>query len=224
MQFFKRSSHCKPDVLQRITADIDTLTNSLQLLRRIGTWGSLEQTKMCLYGGLPVSFPRKILNMEEKESYVLPFQIWLTHQFPIDPPMVFIVGIVGVDGDYASMWSCSQLQIASNHPNVDVTGLCFCKALHEWLPRESSLCLTVECLCHEIERSGVCPVYIGKSRSVPRLDVNTSSENECVICYGLKDTVLVPCGHHCLCEGCASNILDCPICRTKIMVRQRIFR
>jgi len=47
-------------------------------------------------------------------------------------------------------------------------------------------------------------------------------ENKCCVCFDSKiDTVLVPCGHLCLCLSCAKVITEqnpkrCPICKTNI--------
>lgn len=37
------------------------------------------------------------------------------------------------------------------------------------------------------------------------------------------EVVLLPCGHHCLCRGCASNLVICPLCRAPIENRVRTF-
>jgi len=44
---------------------------------------------------------------------------------------------------------------------------------------------------------------------------------ECVVCFDeSKEVVLVPCGHYCLCGGCAHQVKEttkvCPLCRAKI--------
>ena len=46
-------------------------------------------------------------------------------------------------------------------------------------------------------------------------------DDACVICLTeAKDTLVMPCRHRCLCEGCASNLRSqtnkCPMCRTPI--------
>ena len=39
-------------------------------------------------------------------------------------------------------------------------------------------------------------------------------ENECVICLiEIKDTMLLPCRHLCVCQSCFLHIDKCPICR-----------
>jgi hypothetical protein len=37
------------------------------------------------------------------------------------------------------------------------------------------------------------------------------------------EVVLLPCGHHCLCRGCAANLVICPLCRASIENRVRTF-
>ena len=46
----------------------------------------------------------------------------------------------------------------------------------------------------------------------------------CVICQEQeKCTLLGPCGHLCVCEGCSAEILDCPMCRSPIAQRLRAY-
>ena len=116
------------------------------------------------------------------------------------------------------------------------TGLCFCKELADWNPSTSSLCYAIEHFSKALEKSCRCPICIDErtSGTSPAVDGNESDSDRksvvedmiadsCLVCYGKKDTVLVPCGHYCLCVGCAANITECPLCRVKIMLRQRIF-
>lgn len=245
VRFFSRSTHCKPEVVRRIVTDMDTLCNSLCLSRKVTTWGTTEQPKICLYGGIPVSFPfvaegelgeERRDHVPELREVVLPIQIWLTHQFPIEPPVIYLVSM-GVSGSSkAPTFSGSAVvKIVSNHPNVDLTGLCFCKELAEWRPATSSLCFVVERLGKALEKSERCPLYVDESAyfktksslSASSQGVGKNSTDDeidgCLVCYGDKDTVLVPCGHFCMCVSCAANVTECPLCRVKIKVRQRIF-
>ena len=54
--------------------------------------------------------------------------------------------------------------------------------------------------------------------------------NECVICCEEASThAMVPCGHHCVCQGCAKGFAegkfnDCPICRGEVQKVIHIFR
>ena len=48
-----------------------------------------------------------------------------------------------------------------------------------------------------------------------------TSRQLCVVCYtNCVDTVMVPCGHACMCHGCAKRVKEtsgkCPICRRLI--------
>lgn len=44
-----------------------------------------------------------------------------------------------------------------------------------------------------------------------------NQNNECAICLcNAKDTVFFPCGHFYCCNECSDNLINCPICRSKI--------
>ncbi|KPI84019.1 hypothetical protein ABL78_6928 [Leptomonas seymouri] len=246
VRFFGSSGHYRPEVIRRIVTDIDTLCNSICFSRRITTWGTTEQSKICIYGGLPVKFsviPKSegegnIKNMEPQlQSFLLPIQIWLSHQFPIEPPFMYLVcNRSSGNPKIPEAVDASVIKIVANHPNVDFTGLCFCKELAEWNPSTSSLCYTIERFSKALEKSCRYPICIdeGTSEGLQAIDGNESDSdgknstvditaNSCLVCYGKKDTVLVPCGHYCACVSCAANITECPLCRMKIMLRQRIF-
>lgn len=46
----------------------------------------------------------------------------------------------------------------------------------------------------------------------------------CKICMDAKiDTVLIPCGHWVCCSTCSRNIEKCPLCRSNITMRQRVY-
>lgn len=259
-RFFSHSPYCKPEVLRRIVVDIDTITSALRLSRRVTTWGTTQQPKLCLYGGLPVNFSRSDTPGTDNGQQttqsggssggssrgndggcVLPIQIWLTHQYPVEPPTMYLVA-TGFSEPDGVPWSCNNavIKIAGNHPNVDLAGLCYVKELAQWKPTTSSLCLVVERFGRALERSGVCPLYVqsrfesnktqaANATTSPQegkyqKDVDSGSDTDrCVVCYEKRDTVLVPCGHFCLCGSCAANVIDCPMCRTKIKVRQYVF-
>jgi len=55
---------------------------------------------------------------------------------------------------------------------------------------------------------------------------NLDDEDMCVICLeGEKTHLLVPCGHQCLCAGCADGFNGlCPLCRTQVMMSVQVFR
>jgi hypothetical protein len=57
-----------------------------------------------------------------------------------------------------------------------------------------------------------------------------SAQDECVICQDEKtDHAIIPCGHHCLCNGCADRIMTsvsrkCPLCRVEIVGTLKIYQ
>jgi hypothetical protein len=60
---------------------------------------------------------------------------------------------------------------------------------------------------------------------VVRNVLKTRNSNACTICWDHDAIVAaMPCGHLCLCEGCSNGMLECPICRTKIDQKVKIFR
>jgi baculoviral IAP repeat-containing protein 7/8 len=57
---------------------------------------------------------------------------------------------------------------------------------------------------------------------------NTNTENEnkelCKICYEqIRNICLLPCGHVIICLDCSLNLVKCPICRTMIEEKKKIF-
>ena len=47
---------------------------------------------------------------------------------------------------------------------------------------------------------------------------------ECVVCLERPRAVaLVPCGHACVCQPCGDMMQECPVCRSHIEIRLRIF-
>lgn len=43
------------------------------------------------------------------------------------------------------------------------------------------------------------------------------SDAECIICLTeIRDTILLPCKHVCVCADCHKGISKCPICRARI--------
>ncbi|EPY33041.1 hypothetical protein STCU_02518 [Strigomonas culicis] len=178
-----------------------------------------------MYGGLTISVRQGEHGDKQSggsKKYIVPVQIWLSSQYPIEPPIIYLIAAaVAADGNNKDS---TEVKIVSNHPNVDLNGLCYCKYLSEWKPRTSSLQKAMRELVREFEACGVCPLVKDESRKPCKMNASGSgSDLDCVICYNKKDTVLVPCGHYCLCSSCAANVLDCPICRVKVKVRQRIF-
>ena len=56
-------------------------------------------------------------------------------------------------------------------------------------------------------------------------EVSTNSGSECVVCLGGEAVVaIMPCGHRCVCEGCATlQMLQCPVCRQPVQHMKRLF-
>ncbi|EAN86984.1 hypothetical protein, conserved [Trypanosoma cruzi] len=240
-RFFSSSSHCKPEVLGRILHDVENLCNTFHFYCRDATWGVTQQEKLCIYGGLPITIKKSnsdhtSLTPDSREQapphrYVLPLQIWLTHLYPIEPPLVFLL---------SAEQGC---RIASNHKYVDATGRCHTPELAAWHPVSSSLCDVVKKLCQLLSAEGSIPLCFGEEGvSSPskghatavsqRLrhglengddDKQTDEHERCVVCFSPKETVLVPCGHYCLCDACATNVTHCPLCRGSVKFRQRVF-
>lgn len=54
----------------------------------------------------------------------------------------------------------------------------------------------------------------------PSDEENSDNSNECVVCLSdLRDTLILPCHHLCLCNSCADTLRyqasNCPICRLR---------
>ena len=60
------------------------------------------------------------------------------------------------------------------------------------------------------------------SRSTP---VTLNETSECVVCLAApKESLLVPCGHQCVCEQCSATLSLCPLCRAPVReVVRRVF-
>lgn len=229
--FFSRSTYCSPEVLERIKRDIVNVTTLHTFSVQLTTWGSTNQERLCMYGQLLLPLGGT--------QYRLPLQIWLTHQYPVDPPTLYAVaprwGGVSSDQDEGVEGELTP-QIRSRHPNVDHTGLCYCKELAAWNPRVSTLEGVVTSLAEELSANG-CPLTLSRqykrheSLGTPAFTpVDDSSgvvvalgRQSCVICFdSMPNTVFIPCGHYCCCQACASNVFSCPICRVTILLRQTI--
>lgn len=65
------------------------------------------------------------------------------------------------------------------------------------------------------------PLTLGPSVSPqPSDEENSDNSNECVVCLSdLRDTLILPCRHLCLCNSCADTLRyqasNCPICRLR---------
>ncbi|CAN0380585.1 unnamed protein product [Pylaiella littoralis] len=62
--------------------------------------------------------------------------------------------------------------------------------------------------------------FEGVSNGAPAVaaaGVDEEDNNCCIVCFdGDVDCTLVPCGHHCCCVTCASELSVCPVCRAPI--------
>lgn len=60
-----------------------------------------------------------------------------------------------------------------------------------------------------------------ESQPEPSIEGDAEKYAECVMCLGDFETlqVLAPCGHQCVCKGCAQKVQKktCPVCRAKVM-------
>ena len=55
--------------------------------------------------------------------------------------------------------------------------------------------------------------------------VSVDDKDLCKVCLDFEaDTLLMPCKHLCSCSECAAALTSCPICRTKIADRMRVYR
>jgi hypothetical protein len=56
-----------------------------------------------------------------------------------------------------------------------------------------------------------------------------AEETMCVVCFDApKDHLIVPCGHQCVCAGCAEQLTNtrtptCPVCREPIQRTVKVF-
>lgn len=55
-------------------------------------------------------------------------------------------------------------------------------------------------------------------RAQMRSPGDPNADHKCVVCLSNpKEIIVIPCGHVCLCEDCATKINDlCPVCRQSI--------
>ncbi|GAA6095227.1 E3 ubiquitin-protein ligase LRSAM1 [Tachysurus ichikawai] len=54
--------------------------------------------------------------------------------------------------------------------------------------------------------------------------LDTPSTNECVVCMEDRSLVVfLPCGHICCCQVCSDALLSCPLCRSNISQRIRLY-
>lgn len=54
-------------------------------------------------------------------------------------------------------------------------------------------------------------------------DVEDRQMPKCCVCLSNNVGVAFSCGHVCCCSSCSERLEDCPICRSRIVSRQRLF-
>lgn len=228
--FFSRATHCSPEVIAQIEQDVGSVEQSFSFTLHTATWGGTQQERLCLHGGLPISDGTRPASAS---SLFLPLQVWLTHHYPVAPPDIFAVGpqlAVGPDEEEEQLTAVLPY-VRSVHPNVDHTGRCYCEALSQWNPRSinaTPLLHVLKGLADEVAKNGYpfvlrpSPISrpVARPADPPTNEREPAEEDQCVVCYGKKDVVFVPCGHYCCCQSCAGNIPECPVCRRRITVRQ----
>lgn len=63
-----------------------------------------------------------------------------------------------------------------------------------------------------------------RSQTPAPATVPVSSDDHCCICLHRKKThAFAPCFHMCTCEQCSLRLISCPICRTQVISRHRIY-
>jgi ankyrin repeat protein len=64
-----------------------------------------------------------------------------------------------------------------------------------------------------------------KARRAERAAAAAAEAQLCIVCLDTrKDTLLVPCGHKCVCQACAARIEgSCPICRMPVTAKVRVY-
>jgi len=94
--------------------------------------------------------------------------------------------------------------------------------LLETLPRPCWRKFQLNCLKPEVKvnalKSGGEWQEMKEIYGLKESELNNDEDNCCVICYcSPKNTIIGPCMHMCLCDGCANDMLakshQCPICR-----------
>lgn len=225
-RFFCRTTHLSPGNYGKLKEDMLSVVRTYSFLARATAWGETSQVKLCIYGVLPFT--------HNSVRFGVPIQIWLTSQYPIDPPTIFVVP------------SDHDEKIMSNAQAVDGTGVCYCPELAAWSPAESMLMPVIAQLVrlfadapplwlNDIPASPPTPSTAttfaeapaaAASGAAPPEKSGGESEDDvvCVVCLTEKrNTALVPCGHVCVCFDCAANLRACPLCRTPIQYRQKLF-
>ena len=224
-RFFARSPYFQAEEnAAHIMSDVVGTIQAFRMMHKVAPWGETGQRRLCIYGPLPFPF--------KGQMHAVPVQVWLTQNYPVDPPTVYIVP------------SSETQRLVSGHRAVDGTGLCYCPALAKWRPDASTtkpmLVQLIKIFCYfpplwedaegakDSEAGGAGGASSAQAAAVlssAGVDGEVDPEARlCVICLSEnKDTVIVPCGHCCSCSTCAANLTACPMCRGKIKFRQRVY-
>lgn len=74
----------------------------------------------------------------------------------------------------------------------------------------------------ELQRRVVRELLSRESR-VAASNCGPRSGDDCVICLATSRCVAFDCGHLCCCAACAEAVVECPVCRSPVTSRHRIF-
>lgn len=68
------------------------------------------------------------------------------------------------------------------------------------------------------------PVTNGETATNELEESSGDTTDKCIVCYeNNKEYVFIPCGHLATCAKCSFNMKVCPICRTNIASKQRVY-
>lgn len=75
------------------------------------------------------------------------------------------------------------------------------------------------------DQTGVPDVATVDEETKPTMDEEVDDSAMCVVCLeNLRSHAIVPCGHMCLCQNCASVVTErCPLCREPMISAMRIY-
>lgn len=64
----------------------------------------------------------------------------------------------------------------------------------------------------------------GSTSQIEVEEIADDTKNKCVVCYeNDKEFVFIPCGHMATCAKCSFSMNVCPICRSNITAKQRVY-